>query len=194
MVGASYYEQLLFAAGKGTYNASFYAIPAMWVLSMIPHFYAAALSKGQFKNSTPRGYLAEVHQKKQKTPTDEKYIRAEAAQQNGHENLPFMAAAILAGNYVSSDSYALEKKYSYLILTPLHSLRQSCPSRSSMYWRQPTWSPALSTIWPTSTLHRKSTLLFEVFCSWSVWVSTLPSSSRLELPSTKCYPLACSWC
>jgi uncharacterized MAPEG superfamily protein len=99
MVGASYYEQLLFAAGKNTYNFSFYAVPVMWVLSMVPHFYAAYISAGGFKNSTPRGYLAEIQQKKEKTPTDHKYIRAEAAQQNGHENLPFFAAALLAGNY-----------------------------------------------------------------------------------------------
>lgn len=90
----------------------------MWVISMAPHFYAAAISKGQFKNSSPRGYLSQVQQKKDKTPTDEQYIRAEAAQANGHENLPFFAAALLAGNYVSLYFYP-SRGYSLSHYSPL---------------------------------------------------------------------------
>lgn len=54
-----------------------------WTLSIIPHFYAVSLSKGKFSNVSPRGYLAEVQKKENKTALDKQYIRAEAAQQNG---------------------------------------------------------------------------------------------------------------
>lgn len=39
-----------------------------------------------------------MNAKKTKTPTDLKYIRAEAAQENGFSNLPFFGVALLAGN------------------------------------------------------------------------------------------------
>lgn len=98
---ASFYDQLLSATGKGTPNYSLYGVPVMWLLSILPHFYAITLSKGKFTNTTPRGYLAEVQKKEKKTSTDKSFIRAEACQQNGFENLAFFAAAILAGNFVS---------------------------------------------------------------------------------------------
>jgi uncharacterized MAPEG superfamily protein len=98
------HDYLLPAVGKGTPNYSFYAIPVMWLLSILPHFYAISLSKGKFTNTSPRGYLAEIQKKEKKTPTDEQYIRAEACQQNGFENLPFFAAAIVAGNMVSDSA------------------------------------------------------------------------------------------
>ncbi|PWN96168.1 hypothetical protein FA09DRAFT_340366 [Tilletiopsis washingtonensis] len=81
-------------------NISLFAIPAVWVVSIAAHFYAAANAptSGGFDNVSPRGYLASITRKEKRTPQEELYIRAEAAQQNGFENLPFFAAAILAGN------------------------------------------------------------------------------------------------
>jgi uncharacterized MAPEG superfamily protein len=102
MAGSSFYEQVLAATGKGTPNYALYGVPVMWLLCIAPHFFAVGLSKGQFKNTSPRGYLAEIQKKAKLSPTDEKYIRAEACQQNGFENLPFFAAAVLAGTVVSS--------------------------------------------------------------------------------------------
>ncbi|SPC65480.1 uncharacterized protein UHOD_00637 [Ustilago sp. UG-2017b] len=79
-------------------NYSYYAIPAAWVLAFLPHPYAAALSKGQFKNAHPRQLLHDLMAKKTKTETDKKIIRAESAQLNGFENLGWFAAAVVAAN------------------------------------------------------------------------------------------------
>lgn len=38
---------------------SLYTIPAAWVLSIAPHFYAASL--GKFDNKSPRAYTKESH-------------------------------------------------------------------------------------------------------------------------------------
>ncbi|ETS63652.1 hypothetical protein PaG_01954 [Moesziomyces aphidis] len=79
-------------------NRSYYAIPAAWVLAILPHFYAAALSKGQFKNAHPRQLLHDLLAKKTKTANEAKIIRAESAQLNGFENLGLFAAAVVAAN------------------------------------------------------------------------------------------------
>lgn len=63
-------------------NYSYYSIPAAWVLAMIPHFVAAGISKGQFKNAAPRQMMADLLAKKDKTALDKKIIRAESAQLN----------------------------------------------------------------------------------------------------------------
>ena len=41
-----------------TRNLSLYAIPAAWVLSIAPHFYAASL--GKFDNKNPRTYTRDT--------------------------------------------------------------------------------------------------------------------------------------
>ncbi|KAI5474967.1 hypothetical protein MNV49_002151 [Pseudohyphozyma bogoriensis] len=84
-------------------NLSFYAIPAAWVLSITPHFYAIGLSKTckdlpDFDNVSPREFIARCRTLEKQSPSAAKYLRAEAAQQNGFENLGFFAAAIVAGN------------------------------------------------------------------------------------------------
>jgi uncharacterized MAPEG superfamily protein len=93
-------------------------VPAAWVLSIIPHFYAAALSK-DFDNRSPRGYTDTIEKSQAidkavslslyplKAPscspltaqqTKERIIRAEGAQSNGFENIGLFASAVLAGN------------------------------------------------------------------------------------------------
>ncbi|PWN24815.1 hypothetical protein BDZ90DRAFT_244315 [Jaminaea rosea] len=81
----------------GLRNISLLVVPALWVNSIAAHFYAVSLTRGRFTNSSPRDYLSSIQKKEKKTSTDLKFIRAEAAQQNGFENLPFAAAAFVAG-------------------------------------------------------------------------------------------------
>ncbi|KAL1306396.1 hypothetical protein AAFC00_005103 [Neodothiora populina] len=89
-----------------TRNLSLYCIPAAWVLSIIPHFYAASL--GKFDNKYPRGYIkaVEADQAVDKA-TKGKILRAEAAQQNGFENVGLFAAAVVAGNIAKLDNWTL---------------------------------------------------------------------------------------
>ncbi|GAA5942538.1 MAPEG family protein [Sporobolomyces koalae] len=84
-------------------NYSFYAIPAMWATSIGAHFYAAALTKASndlpdFDNVAPRDFLRRVQNQEKQSEVVKKYIRAEAAQQNGFENWAIFAGAVIAGN------------------------------------------------------------------------------------------------
>lgn len=64
-------------------NYSFYAIPAMWLVSFLPHPYAIINAGDRFKNTSPRQMVSDLMTKKDKTETDKMIIRAESAQQNG---------------------------------------------------------------------------------------------------------------
>ncbi|GAA5827572.1 hypothetical protein JCM5353_001621 [Sporobolomyces roseus] len=84
-------------------NYSFYAIPAMWMTSIGAHFYAASLTKTSndlpdFDNVAPRDFLRRVQGQEKQSAVVQRYIRAEAAQQNGFENLAFFSSAVVAGN------------------------------------------------------------------------------------------------
>ncbi|KAF2758380.1 hypothetical protein EJ05DRAFT_499904 [Pseudovirgaria hyperparasitica] len=89
-----------------TRNLSLYTIPAAWVLSIAPHFYAASL--GKFDNKQPRTYTkdSESDQSIDKA-TKSTIIRAEGAQQNGFENIGLFAAAVVIGNVAKLDNYTL---------------------------------------------------------------------------------------
>lgn len=102
----------------GLRNISLLVVPALWVNSIAAHFYAVSLTRGRFTNSSPRDYLSSIQKKEKKTSTDLKFIRAEAAQQNGFENLPFAAAAFVAGIVakVSRHEAAAEKSMLLLLL------------------------------------------------------------------------------
>ncbi|EPQ26103.1 uncharacterized protein PFL1_06311 [Pseudozyma flocculosa PF-1] len=92
---------------SNAHNLSFYTIPAAWALAIAPHFYAVSLSKGKFTNSSPRQYLADIIKKENKTADDKKYVRAEAANANGFENLAFFASAVIAGNIAGVPAHEL---------------------------------------------------------------------------------------
>ncbi|KAJ4336776.1 hypothetical protein N0V87_005169 [Didymella glomerata] len=78
-------------------NFSLYAIPAAWILSIAPHFYAASL--GKFDNKNPRTYTRDTEGDQSiDKATKAKIVRAEGAQQNGFENLGLFAAAVVIGN------------------------------------------------------------------------------------------------
>ncbi|KAI5361849.1 Putative membrane-associated, eicosanoid/glutathione metabolism (MAPEG) protein [Septoria linicola] len=89
-----------------TRNFSLYTIPAAWILSIAPHFYAASL--GKFDNKNPRTYIKESSGDQSiDKATKDTIIRAEGAQQNGFENLGLFAAAVVAGNIAKLDNSTL---------------------------------------------------------------------------------------
>jgi uncharacterized MAPEG superfamily protein len=86
-----------------TTNYSFYTIPAVWLLSILPHSYAIMLysrsAHKRFDNRHPRSLTSKLEGDQTiDKRTKERIIRAEGAQQNGFENLAFYAAAVTAGN------------------------------------------------------------------------------------------------
>jgi len=93
-------------------NYSLYAIPAFWVLILLPHVYATATIKeaanGRFDNHNPHGDSYKTYIKKTcPAETYTKWERAEAAHRNGFENLPLFAAAVIAGNMARLDNGVL---------------------------------------------------------------------------------------
>jgi uncharacterized MAPEG superfamily protein len=89
-------------------NYSLLAIPAHWLISLVPHSYAMQLVKGatngRWNNANPKGssWAAELQRS---VPADilARHERAEAAHRNGLENLPIFAAAVLAANVAGLD-------------------------------------------------------------------------------------------
>jgi len=80
-------------------NLSLYTIPAAWVLSIAPHFYAMSLSGKKFDARTPRQLISSLENDQTvDTATKGLIARAEGAQQNNFENLGVFAAAVVAGN------------------------------------------------------------------------------------------------
>ncbi|PSK33922.1 hypothetical protein B9Z65_8248 [Elsinoe australis] len=89
-----------------TRNLSLYTIPAAWILSIAPHFYAASL--GKFDNKNPRTYTRDTEGDQSiDKATKAKIIRAEGAQQNGFENIGLFAAAVVIGNVAKLDNWTL---------------------------------------------------------------------------------------
>ncbi|GAA5867211.1 hypothetical protein JCM1840_004988 [Sporobolomyces johnsonii] len=85
-----------------TPNYSFYAIPALWLLSGFTHWYAVGLSKAskdlpEFDNVAPRDFYETVRKMDRKIPAVGRFLRAEAATANTLEALPMFTAAIIAG-------------------------------------------------------------------------------------------------
>jgi uncharacterized MAPEG superfamily protein len=87
-----------------TSNYSFYAVPAAWVLSIVPHLYAISVhdsnsKAGKFDNTQPRSLTKKIESDQTlDKATKDHIIRAEGAQQNGFENIGLFAAAVVAGN------------------------------------------------------------------------------------------------
>lgn len=120
-------QMMAAAAFDFTRNWSLYSVPAAWLLSIAPHFYAASL--GKFDNKNPRTYTREAdsdqsiskgklqpicmtlrsHLKADTAfvATKATIVRAEGAQQNGFENIGLFAAAVVIGNVAKLDNYTL---------------------------------------------------------------------------------------
>ena len=76
------------------------------LLSIAPHFYAASL--GKFDNKSPRTYVKDSSEDQSiDKATKAKITRAEAAQQNGFENIGLFAAAVVIGNVAKLDNQTL---------------------------------------------------------------------------------------
>lgn len=91
-------------------NYSLYVIPAFYVLNLAPHAYGATILKnannGNADNANPRTHLRSL---KKSTPREiyGRYERAQAAHNNGLENLPLIAAAVICGNMARLDPSTL---------------------------------------------------------------------------------------
>eukprot|EP01111_Echinosteliopsis_oligospora_P018371 TRINITY_DN838_c0_g1_i1.p1 TRINITY_DN838_c0_g1~~TRINITY_DN838_c0_g1_i1.p1 ORF type:complete len:167 (-),score=33.21 TRINITY_DN838_c0_g1_i1:57-536(-) len=84
-------------------NLTYYAIPAAWVISIVPHFYAIRLftksSGKEFDNANPKDLLPSTKSNPLiPDQTKQKIARCESAAANGFENLPLFAAAVVASN------------------------------------------------------------------------------------------------
>ncbi|KAF2196541.1 hypothetical protein GQ43DRAFT_445013 [Delitschia confertaspora ATCC 74209] len=85
------------------YNPSILAIPAYYVLSLLPHMYAVHTATAghptKFDNRNPRSSTLKSSLKGTlDAETYAKYERAESAHANGMENLPLFATAVILGN------------------------------------------------------------------------------------------------
>ncbi|MCJ1431158.1 hypothetical protein MMC27_000509 [Xylographa pallens] len=93
-------------------NYSIYAIPAFWLLALLPHNYAiytiTAANNGQWDNSNPR---SSTWDKKLQAAVPaacfRRYERAEAAHKNGMENLALFATAVVLGNMAALEAGTL---------------------------------------------------------------------------------------
>ncbi|MCJ1470996.1 hypothetical protein MMC07_009644 [Pseudocyphellaria aurata] len=84
-------------------NYSIYAIPACFIVSLLPHEYAIyiikAANNGRWDNANPRSPAwNEKIQKSVPAAIFGKYERAEAAHKNGMENLALFSTTIILGN------------------------------------------------------------------------------------------------
>jgi uncharacterized MAPEG superfamily protein len=84
-------------------NYSLYAIPAYFILAILPHAYAiqtiTAASNGRWDNSSPRSSTyADKVRKGVPAAVFSKYERAEAAHKNAMESLALFSAAVILGN------------------------------------------------------------------------------------------------
>jgi uncharacterized MAPEG superfamily protein len=86
-----------------THNLTILAIPAYYVMAVMPHAYAISIVKKHdrkiWDNTSPRS--ADLKNKLQSTLSCEdfcKYERAEAAQTNALESLPLFASAVIVAN------------------------------------------------------------------------------------------------
>jgi hypothetical protein len=104
-----------------TTDYSFYAIPAVWIISLYPHLYAVRnpsrppynicrlthpkskelkkVDRSLLNNHNPRSTtLKPLQQQSMPAECYARYERAEASHKNGMENAPFFVGAVVAGN------------------------------------------------------------------------------------------------
>ncbi|KAL1411591.1 hypothetical protein Q8F55_002555 [Vanrija albida] len=91
-------------------NYSLFAVPAAFGLAFAPHLYAVCLLNFKhapnaegFDFSNPKNSRANIHQSGLSVADQDRYLRAEAANDNGFLGLPFFAAAVVAGNAANLD-------------------------------------------------------------------------------------------
>lgn len=90
-------------------NLSLYTIPAAWLLSIAPQWYATRLyqqaSSAKFDLKQPRSMTKIIADSQcLDSNTKARLFRARSAHQNGFENLGLFAAAVVAGNLAHLDN------------------------------------------------------------------------------------------
>jgi len=97
-----------------TYNPSILAIPAYYILSVLPHSYALHVATQgkplEWDNRNPRSSTMKANLKDRlDADTFALYERAEACHANGMENLPLFATAVVLGNLAGLKKEELTK-------------------------------------------------------------------------------------
>ncbi|RSH88993.1 hypothetical protein EHS25_002655 [Saitozyma podzolica] len=94
-----------FAGLYTAHNFSLYAVPAAFAVAFAPHAYAMALYNKErapgtqpWDGTAPKKNRDHVGDSKMSPYMQDRYLRAEAANDNGFVGLPFFAAAVVAGN------------------------------------------------------------------------------------------------
>lgn len=89
------------------HNYSLYAIPVFSLLALAPHAYVVATITGKigFDNAAPRGNLQRLKDKDSRLSA--RLQRAHAASDNGYENFPIIASALILGNAARLDNSLL---------------------------------------------------------------------------------------
>jgi uncharacterized MAPEG superfamily protein len=127
-------------------NLSLFAVPAYWILCLVPHNYAIGIMRkannGMWDNTSPRSSNWDAKLKKS-VPAEifAKYERAEAAQKNSFENFPIFVGAILAGNLAKLGSPLLNSFVgAYLGMRVLHTIVYvSVSSNKYSFFRTAIW-------------------------------------------------------
>lgn len=97
-------------------NYSLFALPIMYILTLMPHWYAVSMCMVQngWKNENPRTFVTQLAarpilgtKKMEHTPAERRVLRAEACQQNGFENLPIFGIALFCGLVADLPGYMM---------------------------------------------------------------------------------------
>ncbi|KAH3952780.1 hypothetical protein HBI56_134250 [Parastagonospora nodorum] len=96
-----------------THNLSILAIPAYYVLSVLPHSYALNVATGgqltKWDNRNPRSSTLKSKLKDRLSAEEfAKYERLEACHANGMENMPLFTAAVVLGNMAGLKKQGLD--------------------------------------------------------------------------------------
>lgn len=111
-----------------TPNYSIYALPAFYVLALLPQFYSTILinkaTNGRFDYLNPRGASSvSAYQISTDAATFAKYERARAAHNNALENLPLFFTAVICANMAGLDINTVNAvSASFLALRTAHAL------------------------------------------------------------------------
>lgn len=108
-------------------NYSLLALPAMYMITVLPHWYSIALSmfyNGEWANENPRAFVTRLaarpilgDKKSQHTPLERKILRCQACQQNGFENMPIFGLALLCGILADLPGYLMNMMATLFILS-----------------------------------------------------------------------------
>ncbi|CDZ97457.1 Membrane-associated, eicosanoid/glutathione metabolism (MAPEG) protein [Phaffia rhodozyma] len=91
----------------GNKNYSMYAVPAAWVMTAAPFLYTLH-TWGPLKDG-PQRYFDQQEAKENLTKDEKFVLRAKAAHQDGIDNIPILALALLTGNYAKLPTSTLNR-------------------------------------------------------------------------------------